>query len=93
MLAHVDAVDPAARWRRQCLAAQLVDRSAADGEVRRYLHDDLSLSCDSDEYGSTRNVAQVMIALWPVDPQGAAAMTAAAKPPPAATGVSFSSSF
>ena len=37
-----------------------------DGEVRRYLYADPALSCDSDEYTSTRNVAIAMLAIWPV---------------------------
>ena len=36
------------------------------GTVRRYLHDDLALSCDSIEYESTKNVALLMILLWPI---------------------------
>ena len=32
----------------------------------RYLHADLSLSCDSDEYVSTQATAMAVLALWPV---------------------------
>ena len=35
--------------------------------ARRYLHDELNLSCDNSEvYEATRNTAVVMIILWPV---------------------------
>ena len=35
-------------------------------ELRRYLHDDLAMDCDSDEYTTTHNVAIVMLVVWPV---------------------------
>jgi hypothetical protein len=34
--------------------------------TRRYLHDDLSLSCDSKEYNTLRATAFIMLLLWPV---------------------------
>ncbi|KAL1522821.1 hypothetical protein AB1Y20_017790 [Prymnesium parvum] len=37
-----------------------------EGEVRRYVQDDLSLSCDSDEYASTWRTAFAMLLIWPV---------------------------
>ena len=37
-----------------------------DGEVRRYLRADLRLSCDNEDYESTRAVAFVFMAIWPV---------------------------
>ena len=37
-----------------------------EGEQLRYLHDDLGESCDSDDYATTRNVAFVMLIIWPV---------------------------
>jgi hypothetical protein len=40
------------------------------GETRRYLHDDLSLSCSSSEYGATRNIALGMLVLWPMGESG-----------------------
>ena len=33
--------------------------------MRRYLHDDYSLSCDSAEYETVRRVAFALLALWP----------------------------
>ena len=33
---------------------------------RRYLTDDLRLSCESDEYGATRDVAFLCVAIWPL---------------------------
>ena len=38
----------------------------AANEKRRYLHDDLSLSCSSAEYDATWNIAFVMSFIWPV---------------------------
>jgi len=37
-----------------------------EGTSRRYLYADLTLSCDSDEYESTKATAFVMLAVWPV---------------------------
>ena len=37
-----------------------------DGVTRRYLSDDLALQCDSDEHHMTRNVASLLILVWPV---------------------------
>jgi hypothetical protein len=34
--------------------------------TRRYLHDDLALSCDSDEYQTTRLIAFFLIVVWPL---------------------------
>ena len=34
--------------------------------MRRYLHDDSSLSCDSLEYDATWRVALALIAVWPL---------------------------
>eukprot|EP00966_Prymnesium_polylepis_P219214 5072226-Prymnesium_polylepis.2 len=34
--------------------------------VRRYLHADLSLSCDSEEYASASNTAYAAVIVWPV---------------------------
>jgi hypothetical protein len=34
--------------------------------IKRYLHDDLALSCDDDEYQATRNTALVMMVVWPI---------------------------
>ena len=45
---------------------QPIEYDTASGEFRRYLHDDVALSCDSAEYVKTRNIAIVMIAVWPV---------------------------
>jgi hypothetical protein len=39
---------------------------AASDDTKRYLHEDLSLSCDSNEYKATRLLAQVAILVWPV---------------------------
>ena len=36
------------------------------GEVRRYLHDDLNMSCDSPGYAATRNIALVFLVVWPL---------------------------
>ena len=36
------------------------------GEMHRFLHDDLNLSCDTDEYSTTQTVALVMMLIWPV---------------------------
>ena len=36
------------------------------GEQRRYLHDDLSLNCNHDDYSATRTVAIAFIIVWPV---------------------------
>jgi hypothetical protein len=46
----------------------LCDRFAYDdsGQMRRFLHDDLRLSCDQYEYTLTRYTAQVALALWPI---------------------------
>jgi hypothetical protein len=45
----------------------LCDRIEYDeGETRRYLHDDLTLDCDSDEYEGTLSTALVTLVLWPV---------------------------
>jgi hypothetical protein len=38
------------------------------GEVRRYLHGDMSLSCDSPSYGTTRNIALIFLIVWPLHP-------------------------
>ena len=38
----------------------------SEGEVRRYLKADLTLSCDSEDYDETSAVAGLFIALWPV---------------------------
>ena len=35
-------------------------------QVRRFLHDDLMLSCDSDEYRDTHTTALCLVFLWPV---------------------------
>ena len=40
--------------------------SAPGGITQRFLHDDLSLRCDSHEYAATTNTAIVMLFLWPV---------------------------
>jgi hypothetical protein len=37
-----------------------------DGLTHRFLHDDLALSCDTEEYSTTRHTALVMIAVWPI---------------------------
>ncbi|KAL1527507.1 hypothetical protein AB1Y20_008897 [Prymnesium parvum] len=37
-----------------------------DAPPLRYLHDDLALSCDSEEYTATRRTALALIAVWPV---------------------------
>ena len=37
-----------------------------EGVSQRYLYADLTLSCDSDEYESTKATALVMLAVWPV---------------------------
>eukprot|EP00966_Prymnesium_polylepis_P270452 6247698-Prymnesium_polylepis.1 len=46
------------------------DGGIADGAnttiTKRYLHDDLALSCDDEAHTGTRNTAIVMIGLWPV---------------------------
>jgi hypothetical protein len=44
------------------------DPSASDPDqvTRRYLHDDLSLSCDSGEYLAARDTALFMLFVWPV---------------------------
>eukprot|EP00966_Prymnesium_polylepis_P169537 3920071-Prymnesium_polylepis.2 len=34
--------------------------------TRRYLHDDLTLSCDDDEYNKAQDTAVAMLVLWPV---------------------------
>jgi len=45
----------------------LCDRFQYDADdTRRYMHDDLSISCDSEEYTETYSVAIGMIALWPI---------------------------
>ena len=45
----------------------LCDRIEYDSfEIRRYLHDDLATSCDSDEYTDTRRVAIGALVVWPV---------------------------
>ena len=36
------------------------------GEVRRYLHDDLRLSCSSGEYEAARSAALALVVVWPV---------------------------
>jgi hypothetical protein len=62
------------------------------GKIHRFLHDDLTLSCDSDLYASTRRTAWVMIAIWPIGARPTANRTpalyrAAMSPgPPAAYG-------
>jgi hypothetical protein len=38
----------------------------AQGELRRYVHDDLGLRCDSQEYGATHSTAAVMMIVWPI---------------------------
>ena len=37
-----------------------------EGLTHRFLHDDLALSCDTEEYSTTRHTALVMIAVWPI---------------------------
>ena len=37
-----------------------------EGVSHRFLHDDLALSCDTDEYSTTRHTALAMIAVWPI---------------------------
>ena len=37
----------------------------AEGDMRRYLHDDLEISCDSDDYLATRDTAILFLLLWP----------------------------
>jgi|EP00966_Prymnesium_polylepis_P188655 hypothetical protein len=41
-------------------------RYSDTGAMRRYLHDDLDMSCDSEEYGTTRSTALLFIIVWPV---------------------------
>jgi hypothetical protein len=43
-----------------------VEYDHSTGDVRRYLHDDLSLSCTTDEYRDLENIANVMKFLWPI---------------------------
>jgi hypothetical protein len=38
----------------------------APGDLRRYLAADVHLSCDSKEYATTRGIALVMVAVWPI---------------------------
>ena len=38
----------------------------ASGDVRRYLHADLTLSCDSDEYDEAQRTAFLTLCIWPV---------------------------
>eukprot|EP00966_Prymnesium_polylepis_P019123 440460-Prymnesium_polylepis.1 len=38
----------------------------APGDSRRYLAADVHLSCDSEEYATTRGIALVMVAVWPI---------------------------
>ena len=38
----------------------------AAGTTRRYLHEDLTLSCASGEYEATRRTAIALIFLWPI---------------------------
>jgi hypothetical protein len=33
---------------------------------RKYLHDDLALSCETDEYQRTKDMAVIMVQVWPV---------------------------
>ena len=43
------------------------DRIEFDDTVtRRYLHNDLALSCESEEYNTTRSLAVAMLVVWPV---------------------------
>ena len=45
----------------------LCDAFEYDATVtRRWLHDDLALECNSDEYEATRETAYIMLLLWPV---------------------------
>ena len=37
----------------------------ASGATRRYLSDDLDMSCDDDEYMATRSIAMLMAIIWP----------------------------
>lgn len=43
-----------------------IEFNKQEGIVRRYLVDDLSLECSSDEYMHTRNLAIKSLALWPI---------------------------
>eukprot|EP00966_Prymnesium_polylepis_P070967 1648563-Prymnesium_polylepis.2 len=36
------------------------------GQTQRYMHDDLTSSCNTQEYDTTRHAARVMVAVWPV---------------------------
>lgn len=61
----------AAEREREARVPPLQSRAAAaahsHGAVsRRYLHEDLSLSCDSDEYRDTRGVAMIFVVVWPI---------------------------
>ena len=38
----------------------------SEHDTRRYLQDDLDLSCGSEEYGSVRNAAIFLVLVWPV---------------------------
>jgi len=38
----------------------------AANTTRSYLHNDLALSCESDEYVATENLAYAMLFVWPV---------------------------
>lgn len=38
----------------------------AEGETRRYLEEDLFVSCDSQEYDATYATAQLMAIIWPI---------------------------
>jgi len=40
--------------------------NAADGQFRRYLRDDLTMDCDSDDYAKLRVLGFIMLAIWPV---------------------------
>jgi hypothetical protein len=51
-----------------CDPITYIDPSAANqtGTMRRYLHDDLTLSCSSGEYTVTTSVAIVALCCWPL---------------------------
>jgi len=43
-----------------------IEHDATAKITRRYLHDDLTMSCDSPEYEATKTTALVLIAVWPL---------------------------
>eukprot|EP00966_Prymnesium_polylepis_P262595 6065680-Prymnesium_polylepis.2 len=43
-----------------------IEIDAQPREMRRYLHDDLALSCDGSEYTATRSVALAFLIIWPL---------------------------